>query len=92
VPVVAPVSRRIAGDRAKRISVLSAGFGRQSFGKRRGGDSFKVAQQALEGEDDEGWTTVSDGFCWRLVDVGASSSSLFPGNGARKIDGAKLMK
>jgi hypothetical protein len=23
-------------------------------------------------------------FCWRLVDVGASYSSLFPGNGARK--------
>jgi hypothetical protein len=30
-------------------------------------------------------------FCWRVVDVGASSS-LFPGNGARKlVDGAVLM-
>jgi hypothetical protein len=26
-----------------------------------------------------------DVFCWRLVDVGASSYSSFPGNGARKM-------
>jgi hypothetical protein len=31
-------------------------------------------------------------FCWRLVNVGASSSSSFPGNGARKfVDGMVMM-
>jgi hypothetical protein len=29
-------------------------------------------------------------FCWRLVDVGASSS-LFPGNGARKLVGGAVL-
>jgi hypothetical protein len=33
-------------------------------------------------------------FCWRVVDVGASSfssSSLFPGNGARKLVGGAVL-
>jgi hypothetical protein len=30
-------------------------------------------------------------FCWRVVDVGASSSSSFPGNGARKLVGGAVL-
>jgi hypothetical protein len=30
-------------------------------------------------------------FCWRVVDVGASSSSLFPGNSAKKLVGGAVL-